>query len=259
MLSPKLTHSPSDAMTLLRSGNSAKQVAAALEVPERQLLYILYDRHLSRFYIPFSIPKKRGGERHILAPTGTIAILQQKLLSILAPHYTPPSWVHGFVSGKSICTNAKQHLKRRYVVNLDIKDFYDSINFGRVRGALQTAPFRLTPNVATVIAQIATYKNRLPQGSCTSPLLANVVAWALDRKLVHLAKLHKMTYSRYADDITFSTSRKSLPEAIAHWSGPNPVSGEVVLGNDLAAAITRAGFAVNERKTRVRLGRKSQG
>lgn len=251
MLSAKLTTTPAAALAILKAADAGQQVALALEVPLHQLLNILYERPFDGNYTVFQIPKKRGGYRTICAPRGTLAILQEKVLSILAPHYAPPSWVHGFAPKRSVYTNAVQHVKRALVLNLDIEDFYDSINFGRVRGVLQTAPWKFGPKVATMLARIVTYRNRLPQGACTSPLFANVVAWALDRKMLQLAKAHHLTYTRYADDITFSTTKKSLPNELVSWEGANPISSTVALGPQLERAVERAGFRVNRAKLRV--------
>lgn len=251
MLSAKLTTTPAAALAVLRADDSGRQGALALEVPLHQLLHILYERPFEGNYTVFQIPKKRGGYRTICAPRGTLAVLQEKVLSILAPHYAPPSWVHGFAPKRSVYTNAVKHVKRALVLNLDIEDFYDSINFGRVRGVLQMAPWKFGPNVATMLARIVTYRNRLPQGACTSPLIANVVAWALDRKMLQLAKTHHLTYTRYADDLTFSTTKKSLPKELVTWEGTNPVSNMVALGPHLERAVERAGFRVNKAKLRV--------
>jgi len=217
MLSVLLKQSSEEALRRLQTGKSAADVGKALEVPEGQLLYILYERDSTKDYRKFSIPKKSGGMRQIMAPGKSLNILQRKLFSILSPLYRPPPWVHGFVRGKGIVSNAKKHTGQRFVLNIDLENFYDHINFGRVRGVLQNPPFRFHVKVATVLAQALTHENKLPQGACTSPMIANLVAWPLDRKLVAFAKRHKLSYTRYADDITFSTTRKKLS---IEWSPP---------------------------------------
>ena len=95
------------------------------------------------------------------------------------------------------------------------RNFFPSINFGRVRGFfLKDKHFSLQPPVATVLAQIACFENELPQGSPCSPVISNLIGHVLDGRLARFAKTHKCTYSRYADDITFSTSRKDFPPEI---------------------------------------------
>ena len=118
---------------------------------------------------------------------------------------------HGFTRKRSIITNATLHRNRRYVLNLDLEDFFPSIHFGRVRGFLiKDRNFALHKDVATVIAQIACRENTLPQGSPCSPVISNLIAHVLDMHLVGLASKVGCTYSRYADDLTFSTNKKRL-------------------------------------------------
>ena len=99
---------------------------------------------------------------------------------------------------------------------MDLADFFPSLNFGRVRGFfLKDRDFELHEKVATVIAQIACFENQLPQGSPCSPAIADMVAHVLDVHLVRLAKKYRVTYSRYADDLTFSTNQRLFPGALA--------------------------------------------
>ena len=147
-------------------------------------------------------------------------------------------------------TNAAVHKRRRYVLNLDLKDFFPSINFGRVRGIfIKDKRFALDPKVATLIAQIACHDHVLPQGSPCSPVISNIVGHLLDIRLVRFAKAQKCTYSRYADDITFSTNAKAFPADVAA-----PVSGsehDWALGAALLKELKKADFEVNPAKTRM--------
>ena len=107
----------------------------------------------------------------------------------------------------------------------------------------------LNEKVATIIAQISCHGNALPQGSPCSPIIADLIAHLLDVRLAQLAKRHKLTYSRYADDITFSTSQKSFPHSIASPAEPGgPIWS---LGKKLTREIERAGFVINPKKTRM--------
>jgi RNA-directed DNA polymerase len=164
----------------------------------------------------------------------------------------PPrrSLAHGFERNRSIITNANLHKRRRYVLNLDLEDFFPSINFGRVRGFfIKDKHFSLHPAVATILAQIACHENELPQGSPCSPIVSNLVGHLLDSRLARFAKIHKCTYSRYADDITFSTSRKDFPPALAF---PVPgATGKWQLGVELREKIEHSGFKINDKKTRM--------
>ena len=108
------------------------------------------------------------------------------------------------------------HKNKRHVFNVDLKDFFPSLNFGRVRGFfIKNAHFQLEPKVATVIAQIACHDNELPQGSPCSPIISNFIGHLLDVRMANLAKKTKCNYSRYADDLTFSTNWKEFPEKLA--------------------------------------------
>ncbi len=199
-------------------------------------------------YKSFEVPKRTGGNRQIKAPQPMLALLQRRLANLLydcldeLKKATPArrSLAHGFERKRNIITNASLHKRRRYVLNLDLEDFFPSINFGRVRGFfLKDKHFAVQPTVATIIAQIACHENELPQGSPCSPVISNLVGHLLDARLARLAKTHKCTYSRYVDDITFSTSRKDFPSELAA-----PVTGsqcEWQLGAELRDKIERSG------------------
>jgi RNA-directed DNA polymerase len=151
--------------------------------------------HLSPKYSTFGIPKRGGGKRTIKAPANQLKLLQQKLSVLLQDCMDEINLAkgrkdklsHGFKRDRSIRSNARQHRRRRHVFNLDLQDFFPSINFGRVRGFfISDKNFGLTPPVATVIAQIACDNNSLPQGSPCSPVVSNLVAHIMDLQLLRL-------------------------------------------------------------------------
>jgi RNA-directed DNA polymerase len=132
-------------------------------------------------------------------------------------------------------------------LNLDLKDFFPSLNFGRVRGFfVKNNSFALAPGVATLLAQIACNHGVLPQGSPCSPILSELLTHFLDIRLVKLAARSKCTYTWYADDITFSTNQKGFPEALAFNTG-----GTWALGGELRSRIEAAGFVINDDITRM--------
>ncbi len=148
MLSAKLTATPAAALAVLRAADSGRQVALALEVPLHQLLHILYERPFDGSYTVSQIPKKRGGYRTICAPRGTSRSCRRRYYRY-SPRTTPrPVGCMASAPKRSVYTNASKHVKRALVLNLDIEDFDDSINFGRVRGVFQVAPWKFGPNVA---------------------------------------------------------------------------------------------------------------
>ncbi|WP_419625406.1 reverse transcriptase domain-containing protein, partial [Thiolapillus sp.] len=118
--------------------------------------------------------------------------LQGKLAPILVSHYKPRNPVHGFLKGRSIVTNAKQHKRKRYVLNIDLKNFYESINFGRVIGLFKAKPFNMGKKAAAVAAHMCIFENSLPQGAATSPVISNYIASELDRRLSCLARRYKV-------------------------------------------------------------------
>ena len=151
-----------------------------------------------------------------------------------------PSLSHGFRRKHSIITNARPHKRRRHVLNLDLQDFPSS-NFGRVRGFfLKNHQCPLHEKIATLIAQIACHNNELPQGSPSSPIISDLIAHPMDVRLAQLAKKHRLTYSRYADDLTFSTGQKQFPAAVATPDPDAPTSW--LLGRELLLPIAKAAF-----------------
>lgn len=157
---------------------------------------------------------------------------------------------HGFKPNFSIMTNATLHRNRRWVFNMDLKDFFQTINFGRVYGFLsKDRNFLLAPKTAAVIAQIACYNNHLPQGSPCSPVISNLIAHILDIKLNKLANRLRCSYTRYADDITFSTNEKDFPEEIARLVRGS--HDKWVVGDKVLREVYRAGFKVNHDKSRM--------
>lgn len=230
------------------------ELAKVLGYRLNRLTYIVYIIPEESQYIRFTIPKKNGGLREINSPCAELKNLQTRLAIQLAESYethfegnsTKQIVAHGFRKGYSIKTNAEKHKNRRYVFNVDLKDFFGTINFGRVRGFfLKSRDFCYSAEVATVIAKIVCHKNGLPQGSPTSPVISNLIGVMLDNELVHLAAREKCTYSRYADDITFSTNKKEFPESIAFFDEKD---SQWHVGSSLQKAIEKQGYVINYSK-----------
>ena len=182
--------------------------------------------------------------RRIDAPTTNVKILQQKLNQILQYSFGSKPSVHGFVVGKSVKSNAQQHVRKRWVFNIDLEDFFPSINFGRVRGMFMGKPYRLPQKVATVLAHLCCFQGRLAQGAPTSPVISNMICAQMDSQLQQLAKTNHSTYTRYADDMTFSTTRRKFPSDIAVLDGINQIQP----GDSLKQTIEQNGFAINRNK-----------
>lgn len=183
-----------------------------------------------------------------MVPNSPLAALQRKLLQVLTAVYRPKACAHGFVRNRSILTNAKPHVRSTWILNIDLENFFGSINFGRVRGLFIARPYSLPAAVATVLAQICTHLNELPQGAPTSPIISNMIAARLDGALLAFAKRNRITYTRFADDLSFSSRHRSFPEAVAHRTSAT----HVVLSTELESILTANGFSTNSTKTRLR-------
>jgi len=241
---------------LLQNARTKPDLALILGVSAAFLTRVLYRPGVDSHYHQFNIVKKSGGTRIINAPSEELKDIQRRLATLLQDcleviHFDNKISLectvsHGFERNRSIITNASVHHGKKKVLNLDLNDFFGSFNFGRVRGYfISNRHFKLDPHIATVIAQIACYDNCLPQGSPCSPVIANLITNSLDMKLSRLAERGGCSYSRYADDITFSTRKSHLPKSIVKAIEP------VELGGKLLGEIRRAGFSVNARKTRL--------
>jgi len=240
----------------LKKTKSLSELAILLGYEPKALSYIIYKIPNEKKYINFTIPKKNGGERGIKAPVDKLKKLQRRLAELLSNCYEEVciksklkrSLSHGFRKKHSIITNAMKHRNKRHVFNVDIQDFFPSINFGRVRGFfIKNNHFLLDPKVATAIAQIACDNNELPQGSPCSPVISNLIGHLLDIRMVNLAKKAKCTYSRYADDLTFSTNRKEFPMIIAIKK--NGDDNKWVSGDVLIKSLKKINFEINDNKT----------
>jgi RNA-directed DNA polymerase len=229
-------------------------VASLLDVRYPVLEYWLFIAHPDKKYITFTLSKASSGFRTISAPTPNLKIIQQKLNQVLSTVYEVKKPAHGFVKTKSIVTNAQVHAGQTFVFNLDLQDFFPAINFGRVRGMFMAQPYNLPDSVATVLAQICCHKNELPQGAPTSPVISNMICGQLDDQLFSLAKREKCLYTRYADDITFSTSRVIFPQKIA-WSKYNSLTEKTTWrpGSEVRRIIKSNGFSINPEKSRMQI------
>ncbi|MFQ2547422.1 reverse transcriptase domain-containing protein [Aeromonas caviae] len=203
---------------------------------------------VNNLYRPFYIDKKNGDKRLISAPNKKLKSIQRAISQSLNNVYSPRKSAHGFIQGKSILTNASMHVGKKFVLNIDLLGFFDSLHFGRVRNLFQSHPLNLAPPVATVLAHICCLNGKLPQGAPTSPIISNMIAYKLDKDLHQLAANNRSTYTRYVDDITFSftQSRRRLPRDIATVLKENNLK----LGEKLISIIEKNGFKINNEKSR---------
>ena len=231
--------------------SSLHDLADFLGVEPRQLSYYAYHVDKKQVYSTFDIPKRFGKPRRIDKPSRTLKYIQRLIHESLTRIYGPHRSVHGFVSGRSIVTNAQEHLGKKYVLNVDLSDFFPSVTGPRVYSRLTREPYSIRSKVAQIIASLATNQyNQLPQGAPSSPVIANIVASGLDSDIADLCVSLYCRYTRYADDITISTSRSEMSPHIARY--PNAWgTGQVIIGDRLNGIIENHGFRLNRRKSRL--------
>jgi RNA-directed DNA polymerase len=205
-------------------------LAAAMEITVGQLRFLAFDRKTSTVshYVRFKIAKKTGGDRLISAPMPRMKAAQYWILDRILEQVPIHAAAHGFRRGRSIVTNATPHVGMDVVINLDLQDFFPSISYRRVKGVFQALGY--SEAIATILALIcteatteeieldgktyyvATGDRHLPQGAPTSPALTNILCRRLDRRLANMAQSNGFSYTRYADDLTFSAAGEATSQ-----------------------------------------------
>lgn len=156
-------------------------------------------------YRSWEIPKRRGGKRRITAPVPVLKAIQRRLLDVVLAAAPCHPAATGFRPGISIADNARPHVGRKVVVNVDIEGFFPNTRFARVRRAVERVlPRRLSPEARRLVVDICSMGGALPIGAPTSPAIANLVMRPVDRALAKVAARHGIAYTRYADDLTLS-------------------------------------------------------
>lgn len=201
--------------------------------------------HINKpLYYSFQVPKKSGGIRKIQSPNEDLKRIQKSLNYFLQLVYlsVKPNSVHGFVRKPgtkdvvfNIISNAAVHVNSKYVLNMDLQDFFPSISAKQVRDVLLAEPFNFCPEIATLVALLGSYEKRLPTGSPCSPVLANMVCYEMDKELELYCLVNSINYTRYADDLSFS--------------GNNYFEQNTI--DQIKTIINKNQFTVNTKKTRV--------
>jgi len=228
--------------------------AMGISIPRLRWLAFHNEAAARTHYVRFSVPKKSGGTRELAAPHQELRRCQEWILRNILDKLAVHDAAHGFARGRSTVTNAAGHAGREVIVNTDLKDFFPSITFPRVMGMFRGMGY--SPAAATILAllctecprrtveyagktyHVATGPRALPQGACTSPALSNRAARRLDARLEGLAGKLGWTYTRYADDATFSANGEAAAAVGYLLARIRHISQD-------------EGFAVNEQKTRV--------
>ena len=225
-----------------------KEVAKLINIELRAITYVLYKKGIEESYKSFEIPKKAGGTRVIDSPNKQLKRIQTQLgkkVYDIHKNYIDQKRIasnisHGFETGKSIITNARIHKNKKYLLNIDIANFFSSINFGRVQGYFnKSQEFMFSKEVSTIISQLVCYEKKLPQGAPTSPIISNLIFNIVDLRILSLAKKYKLSYTRYADDMSFSTNNKAFR------------TDHIEFIQELKVLLKNSGFDINESKTRL--------
>ncbi|HMW02748.1 MAG TPA: reverse transcriptase domain-containing protein [Acidobacteriota bacterium] len=236
--------------------STAEDIAAAMGISLSDLRFLAFDRKTSTVshYVRFKIPKKTGGERLISAPKPHLKAAQEWILHSILEKVTLHEAAHGFRTGRSIVTNAQPHLKAEVIINIDLKDFFPSIAYPRVKGLFRSLGY--SEQAATIFGLVCTEPDveeveldgkryfvalstrHLPQGAPTSPALTNILCRRLDRRLTKLAQDRGFVYSRYADDLTFSASGEAKQNICNVLRGVESITAH-------------EGLAINTEKTRI--------
>ena len=216
---------------------SEKALAEQMGIDMGKLRFLTYNRKVSTVshYKQFYMAKKSGGQRLISAPMPLLKDAQTWLLQTVLYKLPMDEKVHGFVPQRSILTNATPHVGKDLVINIDLKDFFPTVDYKRVKGLFRS--FGYAERISTIFAllatelptsevtldgkryYVATGERHLPQGSPASPAITNLVCRKLDRRLSGLAQKYGFTYTRYADDMTFSaddSQRGQVPKILAN-------------------------------------------
>lgn len=188
------------------------------------------------------IKKKRGGYREIFAPERELKKIQKRLNYYLQAYYLwiKPEEVHGFVINprlsnrekSHIISNAQAHIKKRHILNMDLKDFFPSISAKKTNELFLSPTFNFSEQIAIALTLLTTYEGKLPIGAPTSPVLSNFVCVNLDADLLDFCRMNDLQYTRYADDLTFSSDEF--------------ISDNTIM--ELKSLIHRNGFEINNKK-----------
>lgn len=237
-----------------------RELAAFLEISYQELRFLAYHRDVVKKdqYYRYEIPKKNGKMRKIAAPKPGLKSVQRKILDEILVKVPIAEVSHGFRKQHSVVTGAKAHqLSPKLLINMDLENFFPTITFARVRGLFEA--FGYCGYVSSLLAMLCTYCERiaievkgetcyvkttdriLPQGSPASPMLTNIICSHMDYRISGLAAKYGFTYTRYADDMSFSLPREDKRDDIPLGS----------FFSILSQIIEEEGFSVNREKTRI--------
>ena len=205
-------HNKTITLDNIEHNKTIDEITSFLGEDKNLILKILEDS--SKFYQTFRIPKKSGGFRKIEAPSKELKKIQNKILKEILYRFKPSDMAYGFIKKRNIIQNAEKHKGKKYLLKIDLKNFFPNITRKQILGAL--IPIITKENVSIVInlIELCLLHGRLPQGSPCSPALSNIVMQLVDYSIYGLCRFYNITYTRYADDLCFSSNsdfKKYIP------------------------------------------------
>lgn len=244
---------------------------------EAQLRRIAWEISDAERYRFFMIPKSNGGMRLISEPKSLLKEKQDKIGTLLVGSYTPLSCSHGFTKNRGIITNADLHVRKPWVLNVDLEKFFPSISIDMVEkvlskrrfkgksseGSQLSKPddeFRLEPIIVSLLANLCCFRSAensddpetlhgLPQGAPTSPVISDLVARRMDLEIMRFCRKRKLVYSRYADDISFSPQNPRDYSGYKRLLSSDSEDGKIKLCDELLSIIVGNGFRIQHKKT----------
>lgn len=190
------------------------------------------EKNKEKNYRIFAIPRQGKPPRLICAPRTYLKVVQWWILDNILRFHQHEDYVMGFIRGRGAFQNAIHHHGSTHILNVDIKDFFPSITKDLINQVWSN--YRYNPRVVLQLTELTTFRGSLPQGAPTSPALANIVAEQLDKDLIRFASINNLKYTRYADDLTFSSNSRI----------------SVQLLEEIKAIVASHRFSLNAPKTR---------
>jgi len=239
--------------------HSAAEIACAMGINPGQLRFLTssFPGSEVKHYVHFKISKKTGGERLISAPKPHLKAAQRWILENILEKLEVHHAAHGFCKNRSIVTNAQPHVGADVIVHIDLQNFFQSITYKRVKQLFSGCGYSgIAANIFALICttseieiheqahNISLENRHLPQGSPTSPVISNLICYHLDRRMLTMAENLEFSYTRYADDLTFSASGQASERRYK-------------LIKNAKLIINSEGFTVNSHKTNI-LGKSVQ-
>lgn len=232
----------------------AKDLSSKMGIALKELRYLTYTQKLStkRDYVHFQMAKKTGGFREISAPKPQLKRLQYWILENILNKIAIDEKAHGFVEKRSIVSNAKPHIGKAVVINCDLENFFPTLSYGRVKGLFRSLGY--SHELATIFAMLTTEAEQkevnldgeklflytgeryLPQGSPASPMITNLICRKLDKRMSGIAQTLGFTYTRYADDMTFSANEYNTINKMLYW---------------IKGIVKEEGFILHPKKTKI--------